>query len=62
MKIQGYITGKSIIINSTQPLIRCIMAEVILKNVCKIYEGGVKAVNSVSIDIHDKEFMVLVGP
>ena len=38
------------------------MAEVILKNVCKIYEGGVKAVNSVSIDIHDKEFMVLVGP
>ena len=38
------------------------MAEVILKNVCKVYEGGVKAVNSVSIDIHDKEFMVLVGP
>jgi len=38
------------------------MAEVILKNVCKIYEGGVMAVNSVSIDIHDKEFMVLVGP
>jgi multiple sugar transport system ATP-binding protein len=38
------------------------MAEVILKNVCKIYEGNVKAVNSVSIDIHDKEFMVLVGP
>ena len=38
------------------------MAEVILKNVCKIYEGGVRAVNSVSIDIHDKEFMVLVGP
>ena len=38
------------------------MAEVILKNVCKIYDGNVKAVNSVSIDIHDKEFMVLVGP
>ena len=38
------------------------MAEVILTNVCKVYEGGVKAVNSVSIDIHDKEFMVLVGP
>ncbi len=38
------------------------MAEVILKNVYKVYEGGVKAVNSVSIDIHDKEFMVLVGP
>ena len=38
------------------------MAEVILKNVCKIYDGNVKAVISVSIDIHDKEFMVLVGP
>lgn len=38
------------------------MAEVILKNICKIYDGGVKAVNDVNIDIHDQEFVVLVGP
>lgn len=38
------------------------MAEVRLKNVSKIYDGKVKAVNSVSIEIHNKEFVVLVGP
>ncbi|MCF6269115.1 MAG: sn-glycerol-3-phosphate ABC transporter ATP-binding protein UgpC [Melioribacteraceae bacterium] len=38
------------------------MAEVKLKNVSKIYDGEVKAVNSVNIEIHDKEFVVLVGP
>jgi len=38
------------------------MAEVILKNVTKIYEGGNKAVDDVNIEIHDKEFVVLVGP
>ena len=38
------------------------MAEVILKNICKVYDGGVKAVNDVNIDIHDQEFVVLVGP
>jgi len=38
------------------------MAEVILKDVCKIYDGGVKAVDNVSLEIKDKEFMVLVGP
>ncbi len=38
------------------------MAEVKLKNVSKIYDGKVKAVNNVNIEIHDKEFVVLVGP
>ncbi|MGH4037654.1 MAG: ABC transporter ATP-binding protein [Sphaerochaeta sp.] len=38
------------------------MATVNLKNICKIYDGNVKAVDSVNIDIEDKEFCVLVGP
>ena len=38
------------------------MAEVKLKNVTKIYEGGNKAVDDVNIEINDKEFVVLVGP
>ncbi|OGV32401.1 MAG: glycerol-3-phosphate ABC transporter ATP-binding protein [Lentisphaerae bacterium GWF2_45_14] len=38
------------------------MAEVILKNICKIYDGGVLAVNNVNLHIRDREFMVLVGP
>ena len=38
------------------------MAEVLLKNICKIYDGGVKAVNDVNIEVKDKEFVVLVGP
>lgn len=38
------------------------MAEVILKNVYKIYEGGVMAVNNVNLEIKDREFIVLVGP
>jgi len=38
------------------------MAEVILKDVCKIYPGGVKAVNDVNLHIKDREFCVLVGP
>lgn len=38
------------------------MAEVLLKNVTKIYEGGNKAVDDVNIEINDKEFVVLVGP
>ena len=37
------------------------MAEVLLKNICKIYDGGVKAVDNVNVDIKDKEFVVLVG-
>ncbi len=38
------------------------MAEVTLKNISKIYEGDVTAVRDLSLDIHDKEFLVLVGP
>jgi len=38
------------------------MATVELKNISKIFEGGVKAVNDVNITINDKEFVVLVGP
>ncbi len=38
------------------------MAEVVLKDVCKIYDGGVMAVNKVNLHIKDREFMVLVGP
>ncbi|MBI4977666.1 MAG: sn-glycerol-3-phosphate ABC transporter ATP-binding protein UgpC [Spirochaetes bacterium] len=38
------------------------MSKVILKNVCKIYEGGVKAVDNFNLEIEDKEFVVLVGP
>lgn len=38
------------------------MAEVILKNVSKIYDDKIKAVENVNIRIADKEFVVLVGP
>ncbi|MCL5031503.1 MAG: sn-glycerol-3-phosphate ABC transporter ATP-binding protein UgpC [Bacteroidetes bacterium] len=38
------------------------MAEVILKNISKVYEGGNIAVKSVNINVNDKEFVVLVGP
>lgn len=38
------------------------MAEVILKDINKIYEGGNLAVKDVNIEIKDKEFAVLVGP
>ncbi|MGW0068677.1 ATP-binding cassette domain-containing protein, partial [Streptosporangium sandarakinum] len=38
------------------------MASIVLRNVDKIYAGGVKAVNSLNLEIKDGEFMVLVGP
>ncbi len=38
------------------------MAEVILENVSKVYDGNVKAVDKVNINIEDQEFVVLVGP
>ncbi len=38
------------------------MARVELKNVRKVYPGNVEAVKSASLDINDKEFVVLVGP
>ncbi len=38
------------------------MAEVALENVTKVYPGDVVAVNDVTLEIEDKELLVLVGP
>ncbi len=38
------------------------MASVTLKDVVKVYEGGVKVVDRLNLDIADREFVVLVGP
>jgi multiple sugar transport system ATP-binding protein len=38
------------------------MAEILLDQVSKIYAGGVSGVDTLSLEIRDGEFMVLVGP
>jgi multiple sugar transport system ATP-binding protein len=38
------------------------MARVSLKNVSKVYPGGVQALEPSSLEIEDRKFMVLVGP
>ena len=38
------------------------MAQIVLDHVDKIYSGGVKAVDGLTLEIKDGEFMVLVGP
>jgi multiple sugar transport system ATP-binding protein len=38
------------------------MAQIILDQVDKVYPGGVKGVDGLTLDITDGEFMVLVGP
>ena len=38
------------------------MATLKLKDIKKIYDGGVEAVHAFNLDIQDKEFIVLVGP
>ena len=38
------------------------MAQVSLRNVSKIFPGGIKAVDNVTLGVESKEFMVLVGP
>jgi multiple sugar transport system ATP-binding protein len=38
------------------------MAQIVLDQVDKVYPGGVKAVDGLSLDIANGEFMVLVGP
>src|ERR1700710_2507841 len=38
------------------------MAEIEMKNIVKRYGDGFPAVNDVSLDIADGEFMILVGP
>ena len=38
------------------------MAEIVLKNISKIYDKGQRAVSDFSLHIHDGEFIVFVGP
>ena len=38
------------------------MANVTLKNVSKVYEDGTVAVSDFDLEVHDKEFLILVGP
>ncbi|MDB5242322.1 MAG: ugpC [Spirosoma sp.] len=38
------------------------MAEVILKHIVKAYAGGPRVIRDLSIDVKDREFVVLVGP
>jgi multiple sugar transport system ATP-binding protein len=38
------------------------LAQVVFERVSKVYPDGTRAVNDVSLDIEDGEFMVLVGP
>ena len=38
------------------------MASITLKNIVKKYDDGYPAVNDVSIEIEDGEFVILVGP
>ncbi len=38
------------------------MAHVELKNIVKIYDGNVRAVDNANITVNDQEFVVLVGP
>ncbi len=38
------------------------MADLLLENVYKVYEGGVRAVSDFNLKIADKEFIVFVGP
>ncbi len=38
------------------------MAQIVLDEVDKVYPGGIKGIDNLSLDIADGEFMVLVGP
>jgi multiple sugar transport system ATP-binding protein len=38
------------------------MAEIVLDRISKVYSGGVKGVDDLTLDINNGEFMVLVGP
>ncbi len=38
------------------------MADVVFKEVDKVYDNGFHAVHELSLDIRDGEFLVLVGP
>ena len=38
------------------------MAQVLLENISKSFDGNIKAVDRINLNIEDKEFMVIVGP
>ena len=38
------------------------MSEIVLRNVCKVYQKNQYAVKDFSLDIKDKEFIIFVGP
>ena len=38
------------------------MANLSLRNIQKVYDGGVQAVSDFNLEIEDKEFLILVGP
>jgi multiple sugar transport system ATP-binding protein len=38
------------------------MAQISLKNLSKVFPGGIKAVNKINLGIENKEFMILLGP
>src|SRR3989344_5361670 len=38
------------------------MAQISLKNVSKVYNGNIRAVDNVNLGVENKEFLVLVGP
>ncbi len=38
------------------------MAGVVLENVSRVYPGGARAVHQLSLEVKDREFLVLVGP
>lgn len=38
------------------------MSEIVLKNVCKIYDNNVYAVKDFNLEIEEKEFVIFVGP
>src|ERR1700759_4119063 len=38
------------------------MAQITLDHIDKVYSGGVKAIDQMSLEVKDGEFMVLVGP
>lgn len=38
------------------------MTEITLRNVCKVYDNEHYAVKDFNLDIHDKEFVIFVGP
>jgi multiple sugar transport system ATP-binding protein len=46
----------------TGPILSRAMAEITLERLTKVYAGGVTAVDDVSLEIADGEFIVLVGP